>query len=394
MPPRLPANTGVLYTVGNVIYLLTNNTIPEALNMPGYNSFISPILTSDGHLLYAGNGLYLADPLNSNATLPLQIAKINTATQVIASIAISADGKQVFWSVEPHNGVGKMMIYEATLTATGASEPTLLYSQQAGNCPCYLIFGVGPTSADGTPTLLLSDDLGTPTGQGTGLWVFDVTHQQVGPELLVDNQGQAPLTLSADGTRLAYGLTTGEVPEPTDGSVPLQIGSLPYANSMAVAGWNGTELGTPAIIVPSQANVPTFSSYHWITTPIFSSDNQSLAYIQFSSDDKGPYDRHSSLYITETNGQSTPRVIVNFSARLVELGGWLDNHTLLFYADGGIYALDTQTTAFSLLATTGGYGSIIGSIHVQETMPGMQECHPQCTQSQQNDLVAFAANGQ
>ncbi len=392
-PPRLSANTGILYTVGNVVYLLTNNSIPEALNMPGYNPFIAPILTSDGRLLYAGDGLYLADPLSRDAAPPLQIAKINTATQVIASIAISADGKQVYWSVEPHNGVGKSMLYEATLTATGASTPTLLYSKQAGDCPCYLIFGIGPTSTEGTPTLLLSDDLGTPTGQGTGLWIFDVAHQQVGPELLADNQGQAPLILSSDGARLAYGLTTGEVPEPTDGSVPLQIGSLPYANSMAVTGWNGTALGTPTIIVPPQANVPTFSSYHWITTPIFSPDNQSIAYIQFSSDDKSPYDRHSSLYITGINGQSAPRVIANFSARLVELGGWLDDHTLLFYADDGIYALDTQTTAFSLLATTTDYSSIIGPIHLLETVPGNQQCYPQCAQSQHSSFAASPGRG-
>lgn len=389
-PPRLSANTGILYTIGNQIYLLTNSNIPDALNTPGYSPLITPLLTSDGHLLYAGDGIYLADPLtSSDTTVPLQIASIDTATQIIASLAVSADGKHIFWSVEPRNGSGTIMLYEATLTTTGASAPTLIYSQQAGTCPCYLIFGVGPTDTAGAPTLLLSDDLGTPTGQGTGLWVYDLAQHQVGPELLADDQGQAPLTLSADGTRLAYALSTGEVPEPTDGSVPLQLGSQPYANSIAVTAWSGTAFSTSETILSPQANVQTFSSYHWITTPFFSPDNQSLAYIQFSSDDQGPYDRHSSLYIVGASGQSVPRVVATFSARLAELGGWLDSHTLLFYADAGIYAIDSQTGAYSLLAATSGYTQIIGTLQVQAPVPSNQGCQPQCARLQQSNPITL-----
>jgi hypothetical protein len=367
---------GIVYTTGSGIYLLTSDAAtPEKLTTPGYTSLVTPQLTSDGHLLYAGNGLYLADLSQIEAT-PLQIVSIDTTRQVIASMAISADGQQVFWTVEPHNGSGAITLYEATLTASGASSPMALYSQPAGACPCYAIFGLGPASATGVPTLLLTDDLGTPADQGTGLWVFDQAHHQIGQELLSEKEGQIPLALSPNRTQLAYAPTTGEVPEPTDGSVPQQVGSQPYGNSMSVAGWTAN-ISNPVTIVPSQTNIHTFSTYHWITTPIFSPDGKSIAYIQFSSDDNGPYDRHSTLYTAATNGSGAPAVIVNFTVRLVELGGWLDSHTLLLYADGGIYALDTRSAAISLLAVVTRYSHIIGLVPLSEGAAGGPNCHPQ-----------------
>ncbi len=386
-PPRLPAETGVIFTDKDGIYLLTSASAgPEKLDTPGYSPLISPVLTSDGHLLYAGDGLYLIDLLHRERA-PLQIASIDKATQVIASATISPDSKEVFWSVEPHAGNGMIMLYKSTLTETSANTitinaPTLLYSQPAGICPCYMIFGLGPAEADGSFTLLLTDDLGTPAGQGTGLWLFDQAHQQVGPELLAADQGETPLALSPDRTRLAYAPTTGEVPEPTDSSVPSQIATQPYGNSLAVTGWGSSGSGHLVTIVPQQTNVHTFSSYHWITTPIFSPDSQILAYIQFSSDDYGPYDRHSTLYVSSTGGKNAPTVVAVFSARLVELGDWLDDHTILLYADGGIYALDIHTAAIALLAPTHSYSHIVGVVHLPGTTLHDGLCSPHCIQPQ------------
>lgn len=378
-PPRLPPDIGVIYTSQNGIYLLKNDTAePEQLNTPGYDPLVAPLLTNDGRLLYAGAGLYLADLLHSDTTPPLQIASINTATQVIASMTISPDGQQVFWSVEPHDGNGTISLYEATITATGATQPRQLYSQPANICPCYMIFGLGGPAADGMPTLLLTDNLGTPADQGTGLWSFDPTQQQIGPEVLAEDQGQAPLALSPDRTQLAFAPTTGEVPEPTDNSVPSQIGSDPYGNSLSVTSWNTSGPGNPITIVSPQTDVHNFSAYHWITSPVFSPDSQSLAYIQFSSDDTGPYDRHSTLYVASVDNSSPPVPVAIFSARLVELGTWLDSHTLLLYADGGLYALDTHTAAISLLSVVPAYSQIIGLLHVTEQPPVNSGCQPQC----------------
>jgi hypothetical protein len=293
-------------------------------------------------------------------------------------MTLSADGHTVFWTVEPHNGDGVIELYKSTLTGAIATVPTLLYSQPTNTCPCYMVFGLAETGKDSAASLLVTDNLGTPADQGTGLWVFDQEQQQVGAKLLTEDEGQAPLALSPDHTLLAYAPTTGEVPEPTDSSVPAQVGSQPFGNSIAVVGANTGEVANPTMIVPPQANIHSFSAYHWITTPLFSADNKTLAYIQFSSDDVGPYDRHSTLYIASTDGTSPPQVVANFSARLVELGSWLDSHTLLLYADGGIYAIDTQTAAIGLLAVVQGYSRIVGLVQMPSYPPGNVNCYTAC----------------
>jgi hypothetical protein len=369
-PPRLPDDQAIVYNDDTGIYLLTTDDAePEKLNTPGYDPLVPPLLTGDGRLLYTGDGVYLLDLLQPAEAMPLQITSIDPKTQVIASATISPDGQEVFWSIEPHTGNGTTSLYEASLTDTGANQPNLLYSQQAGVCPCYTIFGLGPGISTGLPSLLLTDDLGTPAAQGTGLWSFDPAQLQIGPELLANDAGQAPLALSPDHTQMVYAPTTGEVPEPTDSSVPAQIANQPYGNSISITSWNGNSLGTQITVVPQQTNVHTFSEYHWITTPVFSPDSQTLAYIQFSADDNGPYDRHNTLYITTAQGTTAPQVVANFSARLVELGSWLDNHTLILYADGGIYALDVRTAAIALLAPLANYSHIIGLMHRPQGTP-------------------------
>jgi hypothetical protein len=377
-PPRLAANAGIVYSDDEGIYLLTADAAePEKLNTPNYISRVLPRVTNNGYLLYAtNNGLYLLDLLHRDSVKPLQVASINGQTQIIASTAISSDGQAVFWSVEPHTGKGVLTLYTATLTSTGVSAPTALYSQSAGACPCYMLFGTGPAGTDGSPSLLLTDDLGTPGGQGTGLWSFDLATQQIGSALLDDNQGQAPLALSTDYSQLAFAPTTGQVPEPTDNSVPNQVANQPYGNSIAVSAWGSGALNSAVTLVPQQGNVPTFSSYHWITTPVFSPDGHTLAYIQFSADDSGPYDRHNTLYIADTTGINTPVVVANFNTLLVELGGWLDSHTLILYSDNGIYALNVNTSAISLLAATFNYSHIIGLVNLTETAAGSAATTP------------------
>jgi hypothetical protein len=361
-PPTLPRDAGIVYTSQNNLYLLTPDlSAPETLNTPGYLPLVPPMLTSDGHLLYAGDGLYLADLMHRQSVAPLQIASIDPATQIIASATINADATQVYWSVEPRSGPGTITLYTAAITGLGASSPQVLYSQADNACPCFMLFGLGASSTSGQPVLLLTDDLGAPAEQGIDLWQFDLGNQEIGAALL-NGQGQLPLALSPDHTLVAYAPTSGEVPEPTDHSVPPEVGSQPYGNSLMVAAWNADGLVTAQTLVAPQTNVPTFSAYHWMTTPLFTPDNQSLAYVQFSSDAVGPYDRQNTLYLAPVNGSAAPGIIATFSAHLVELGGWLNSHVLLFYADGGLYALDTHTAAASLLGTVSDYSEIIGVV--------------------------------
>jgi hypothetical protein len=373
-PPQLPKDAGLIFTSQDAIYLLTPASgTPELLHTPGYLPGIPPSLTSDGHLLYAGDGLYLADLLHRDSTAPLQIASIDPTAQIIASASSSPDGQHFYWSVEPRSGAGTITFYTATITpAVGdvgpnagiatqtVSAPQIIYTQPADACPCYMLFGPAPGDAAGPTTLLFTDDLDAPGEQGTGLWPFDLASGQIGTALLPGSQGHIPLTLSPDRTLLAYALTSGVVPEPTDNSVPPQIGGEPYGDSLTVAPWNINDLGAPLTIVSPQSNAPTLSAYHWIATPFFSPDARALAYIQFSADDVGPYDRHSTLYLAPTDGSAAPTIIATFSARMVELGGWLDGHTLLFYADNGLYALDIHTAAYSLLGAVSDYSTILG----------------------------------
>src|SRR5579885_42388 len=58
-PPRVPDNIGVIYADNDGVYLLrSSDAAPEKLSTPGYAALVEPVLTNDGHLLYAGDGLY------------------------------------------------------------------------------------------------------------------------------------------------------------------------------------------------------------------------------------------------------------------------------------------------------------------------------------------------
>jgi hypothetical protein len=67
--------------------------------------------------------------------------------------------------------------------------------------------------------------------------------------------------------------------------------------------------------------------------------------------------------------------VANFSARLVELGSWLNSHTLLLYADRGIYAIDTQTSAIALLGVVPAYCHIVGLVTIPDDTSGSGNCY-------------------
>jgi len=50
---------------------------------------------------------------------------------------------------------------------------------------------------------------------------------------------------------------------------------------------------------------------------------------------------------------SSPDLVAFSTARLVELGPWLNSHVLTVYADGSLYAYDVQNNALLRLAKGG-----------------------------------------
>ncbi|HEX6478023.1 MAG TPA: hypothetical protein VF043_04195, partial [Ktedonobacteraceae bacterium] len=101
LPPlQLPGGHYVIYEQQNGLYAVsTSGNLLEEIPTPGfvYNEAVPPILTSNGQLLYAGNGIWIKDIFGG---MPTQIANLPSG-QVITSMALSSDGKMIAWSTEP-----------------------------------------------------------------------------------------------------------------------------------------------------------------------------------------------------------------------------------------------------------------------------------------------------
>jgi hypothetical protein len=102
-------------------------------------------------------------------------------------------------------------------------------------------------------------------------------------------------------------------------------------------------------------------------SPSFAPDGQTLVYVLFSGDDQAPFARHSSLYMVHINGTGATmqvgnsQVLATASARYIELGPWLNNNILTFYADNALYAMDAHTGATTLLTRLQAYGQIVAA---------------------------------
>src|SRR5260370_15794475 len=96
--------------------------------------------------------------------------------------------------------------------------------------------------------------------------------------------------------------------------------------------------------------------HHWLTTPTFSPDGHTMAYVEFSSDTQESYDRYSALYTVDLNGSGSqvqvghPKLVATSTTLLLELGPWLNSHVVTMYGDGALYALDVQSGALTTLA--------------------------------------------
>jgi hypothetical protein len=367
LPPlQLPAGYSFIYEQTTHLYLISSaNKSIQIIPTQGYiyNEAVPPIVTPSDQLVYSGDGIWMTDPFGGT---PTQIAAL-PAGQVITSMALSKDGKMIAWSTEPVEGTGTIEIHAGPIAT-----PSIVLEQSALNCPCFRIFsfinGVGPQADN---TLLLTDDRGSHEAVQYGLWSLDLTHPPAIPQPILDeNPQQGPLAMTPNGNGLLYSSNEGAVPLPTDNSVPADIAALAYANDLNLATISGSSLalGPPQVILAGQDNLSNSAQYHWVTTPIFSPDAHTLAYVEFSSDAQDPYDRHSALYTVQISGSgahlhaSKPRLIATSTELLMELGAWLNDHIITFYADGSLYAMDLQTNAITTLAQPGAYARIVAVI--------------------------------
>jgi hypothetical protein len=365
-PLQLPAGYAVIYQQTDGLYFVSSSdNISHKIPASGYvySEAVPPILTPSGQLLYSGNGIWLIDPIGGT---PTQIADLPPG-QVITSMALSKDGTKIAWSTEQVDGIGNIEIFAGPLAA-----PAMIFEQPALDCPCFRIFsfanGVG-SQAD--TILLLTDDRGSNEAVQYGLWSLDLTQTPAMPQSILDeNPQQGPLVLTPNGNGLLYSSNEGAVPVPTDNSVPTSIAALSYANDLNLTTLSGSSLtpGTSQIVLEKQNDLSNSAQYHWVTTPLFSPDAHTLAYIEFSSDSQDPYDRHSALYTVQISGSGAhihagkPRLIATSTEQLMELGAWFNNHIITFYSDGSLYAMDLQTNALTTLAQTNVYANIVAVV--------------------------------
>lgn len=354
-PSLLTVPTGhyVVYEQQNNIYVISaSDGAPHVITTPGYiySRSVTPLLTPAGQLLYSGNGLWLTDVFGGSAR---QIATL-PAKQVITSMKLSSDGKTVAWSTEPLSGDGAVSIYAGPLEDT-----QLVYSHSISDCPCFRVFSFMNDKAKHS-TLLLTDDRGDHRSVQYGLWALNLTQKsdQEPRQLMSGAQTAGPLTVAPKSSMLLYSSYEGFVPSPFDGSVPGDATSLTYANSLSIltSGSNTPGAGSIHVVLPAQHELSNTAVYHWVTTPLFSPDEHTLIYVEFSSDTDQSYARHSALYTVHLSGSGAhlkvgkPQVLMTSSARFMELGSWLNADIVTFYADGNLYALDITKDTATVLA--------------------------------------------
>ncbi len=366
VPLQLPAGYAVIYQQATGLYLVSStDPTPQRIPTNGYiySDAVPPILTPGGQLLYSGNGIWMIDPFGGT---PTQIAGIAPG-EVITSMALSSDGTSIAWSTENEDGSGDTTIYAGTLAAA-----SIVYQQPALDCPCFRIFSFAhSTGPKANNILLLTDDRGSNEAVQYGLWSLDLMQTPAVPQSILDeNPQQGPLALTPDGRGLLYSSSEGAVPVPTDGSVPSDIAALSYANDLNLTTLSGSSLtpGSSQTLLETQNELSNSAQYHWVTTPLYSPDGHTLAYVEFSSDSQGPFDRHSALYTVQISGSGAhihagkPKLIATSTERLMELGAWFDNHIVTFYSDGSLYAMDLQTNALTTLAQPNTYANIVAVV--------------------------------
>jgi hypothetical protein len=360
--PQIPANEELLLEQQQTLSLISaSNGHIKTLVTPGYiyNQAVSPVLLASGQVLYSGNGIWLGDIVGHASARKIFSLSVG---QVLTSLVANDAGTLFAWSTAPAQGQGVVNIYTGTL-----ANFSQVYQQTAGRCPCLRPFSFLHNSM----TLLLSDDRGDHDPVYYGIWSLDLAVSEARPQaVLANNPAQGPLALSPTSNTLLYARVKGFVPAPTDGTVPDELASQSYANSLSLIALDAlsTRPASEQELLLRQRVQSNSAAYHWVTTPSFSPDGRTLIYVLFSSDATQPYDRHNALYMVTfphaSKAQATPpQLLASSQADFIELGPWLDKHLMTFYADGSVYILDTEDNGLLKVgAVSGAYTRIIGVI--------------------------------
>lgn len=222
-------------------------------------------------------------------------------------------------------------------------------------------------------TLLLTDGQQSHEAIQFGLWALDISNplNTTAQPLLDGNSPQGPLALAPYGNVLLYSSYEGQVPKPTDGSVPDDLAVLKYANSLKVTTLDGhpLKMDISHVLLAEQHELHNSAAYHWVETPVFTVDGHTIIYVEFSTEAQPPYDRSNALFVAKISGSgkqlrvSNAQLMATSNANLLELGPWFNNHILTFYGDGSLYAMDIQTGAVATIVQTSAYARIIAVLN-------------------------------
>jgi hypothetical protein len=357
---QVPGGQTIVYEDQHHIYRLETGKAPQQLQTPGlvYNRAVPPLVTADKQLIYSGEtGIW---QMSLSGGSPRQLASIG-ADQVITSLKVSKDGSTLAYSTAPANGSGMLTI------SVGPLQHLQRIFQEAANLqPSFRVFSF---LNDSNNTLLLSDDRGDHRSVWYGLWLLEVSTDPGNPQqpraLLLDSPLRGPLAIAQDDTTVLYSSDLGFAPTPLH-DVPDDISSVTYANSLSVATIDESQkrLVDSRVLLPAQGDLANTAHYRWVDTPRFSPDGGTLVYAEFSSDksqnDKFP--RYYALYSVATDGKSEPQLLASVTAKYIEVGDWLNDHVVTFYADNALYAFDVQQHRVTQIATTGEYARIIAIV--------------------------------
>lgn len=361
--PQIAANQYLIYEQQKSVFMVpAAGGQPKLLTTPGYiyNAAVPATLLPGSKLLYEGtDGLWLTDIIHGGAR---QVAAVPHG-QDVTSLVVNTDGTLMAWSTAPAHGKGKITIY------AGALEYTVpIYEQTTEQCPCMRVFSLYTNG--GKTTVLLTDDRGDHQLVSYGLWTLPLDSAGAArPQAVLDEQpSQGPMLFSSINNLLLYTSYKGFVPAPEDASIPDEQAALTYANNLLLTSLSssGTTLAAheAQVVLPEQRTT-SGSTARWVTTPAFSPDGRTLMYVVFSTDTTSPFHRHNALYQTSVNANvaqvhtTTPELFATTAVNHLEMGLWINNHLLSFYADGGLYVLDIQNGGVSSVTHTGSYAHIV-----------------------------------
>jgi len=130
----------------------------------------------------------------------------------------------------------------------------------------------------GNTMLLLTDGQQSHEAIQLGLWALNITNPTPQPLMDEENSQQGPLALAPHSNILLYSSYEGEVPMPSDNSVPDDVATLNYPNSLDITTLDGQPLtmNTSQVLLPEQHGLSNRAVYHWVTTPVFTLDGHML----------------------------------------------------------------------------------------------------------------------